>query len=219
MNSLIPELDRVCQECGCTELTCVSTTATTWLGHCPHCGWQGWQDLPPAPELAAKQSRPVARHAPDPLRFDPKRVPILHRTVRTRANKNLPSGETLPGRPAPNPGVLFGGRALAGYGPHGIGPERPRPWPRWCSVFAPIALTASLLGVVLYAVLTGAGITHTAPCSYNAAQQVTQTYTRVCGHNTLGFWDCVDQATYQDGRYCGTNRTGHEECVIAWQGD
>jgi len=163
MDTLIPELDRICPECGAPYLQCASTTADTWLGHCPSCGWQGWQHLPPAPQLPANQSRPPAKSPPIEFRHDPKRVPILHRISPERANKNLPSGETFPNRPAPNPAVLAGGKALRGYGYCGAGAQRPRPWPRWLGVVAPIALTAALLAVVLLQVLNPGAITNFEP--------------------------------------------------------
>jgi len=97
----------------------------------------------------ANQSRPAANSPRIEIRPDPKRVPISRRHDAARANKNLPSGETFPARSAPNPSVLVGGTALRGYGHHGVGTQRPRAWPRWCRVVAPVALAVFLLSVVL----------------------------------------------------------------------
>lgn len=149
MDTLIPDLDRFCPECGCPSLSCTSTTADKWLGTCPSCGWQGWQDLPTYPLPAANESRPAPKSPRKQFRHDPKRIPITHRLSPERANKNLPSEEPFPQHPAPSARVLFGRPALDGYGYCGVGTQPARAWPRWCGAVAPIVLTAFLLACVL----------------------------------------------------------------------
>lgn len=159
MDFLIPELDRVCPECGCTHMTCISTTAEKWLGHCPDCDAQVWQELPSGPQQTANQSRPSARLPRDPMRFDPKRVPLRFRTPSSRANKNLPSGEGLPAKPAPNASVLVGGVALRGYGAGGAATEPLRGCPQWVGTVAALVFTACLLVVVGLEVLSPGAVT------------------------------------------------------------
>jgi hypothetical protein len=219
MDTLIPDLDRICPACDCPSLTCISTTADKWLGHCPACDWQGWQDLPayvpPGPSAPAQHAHKTH------IRFarNPERTPILHRTTPPPANKNLPPSELLPDHPAPNPSLLVGGRALRGYGAHGASSRALRPWPKWCHMVAPFALFALALAVLLYAGFTDGFTWPRGTDPYVQVSPPTYQYTRACGWNTAGAWDCVDGARDESGRYCGTNDNGRKECVVLPAGE
>jgi len=141
VDTLIPELDRICPGCDAPYLQCTSTTAQKWLGTCPACGWQGWQDLPPYALPAATRRRPpaVPTVTTPPARPDKNRVPLTNR--RAESNKNQPLGARL-----------FPSPRLQGYGFCGLGTEPPRPWPRWCRTLAPIFFTAALLTWVALAI-------------------------------------------------------------------
>lgn len=155
------------------------------------------QGAPSPPIPTANQSRPAANSPRDEMRFDPKRVPILHRTSPPRANKNLPSGQPFPNRPAPNPGVLVGGQALRGYGHCGVGFERPRPWPRCFDAALAGALAVFLLSVVLLEFLHPGAVSNFDPFPESRAAWCGPSPTQACGTNWQGETVCwpIEPAT------------------------
>lgn len=159
MDTLIPELDRICPECGCPYVACVTTTAEKWLGHCPQCGWQGWQQLPTYSPPPANQSRPPAKSPRVQIAHDPKRTPISHRLSPTAGKRNLPLGAHFPDD-APR----------RRYGYHGISDQPLRPWPRWCGVVAPIVFTVVMLAVVWLEVLHPGALSNFEPFPEPAVQ-------------------------------------------------
>lgn len=202
MDTLINELDRVCPDCGCTSITCVSTTVDKWLGHCPHCGFQCWQDLPSAPQLSAKQSRPrVGRHH-IPIGHDPKRTPILFRHEKIAANKNLPLRADFPDEASYHRrGSAFNALGVPNVH-HLLRARECRPWPRWSGTLAPMVFGLVLLAVVSLEVLRPGAVTGFDLFADSAEPWCGPPTTEMCG-------------TRRDGtRYCYpvTPGTSNPEC-------